>query len=99
MGGGVFIMYKRVQKQYVKLLDDSEDRIEKIEVKLTREGEFWPVFIFKWTHNNISIFLQQSSLYSIIIFYLKSISKNFHDVVSWGEGWQRKTMDFCFEIL
>lgn len=68
--------------------------LKKTEVKLTREGEFWPVFIYKLTHDNISILLQQSSLYSVS--YFKNSSKNFHDAVSWGEEWQRQTMDFCF---
>lgn len=96
-GKGIYDQGPNIQKQYLKLLDDSEDRIENTEVKLTRESEFWPVFIYKLTHDNISILLQQFSLYGIS--YLKNSSKNFHDAVSWGEGWQRKTMDFGFEIL
>lgn len=62
-------------------------QIENIEVKLTREGEFLFRSIYKLTHDNISILLQQ---FSYGISYLKNSSKNFHDAVSWGEGWQRK---------
>lgn len=93
-GGKDYDQGPNIQKQYVKLLDDSGGQIGK-HWSRWREGEFAQMPIYKLT--DIILYCYSNFLYGIS--YLKIVLRIF--MMQWvgGERAEKKTMDFGFEIL